>query len=1605
MADWKGREKKPNWRGDAPAPGRKAKHGWKTGEAPLPGNTKRRIAAIIVGAVTVAVAVAFVVIALLPKDPERPCLVLLSANPADHATSLDVPMDLYGWMSANMLADEARQREENDPSKIMKIAPVRRASDLPASEEDLKLWANTLKDEKLNPLVIYVGAHTGTGPEGPFIFGKGHERLPVKRLLETLGGDVLKNKRKVLILDPGRLTPNPMYGQITEDFSRSVKRTLDGEVKKVNNLIVIVGSDEGERAWESEERQATWLALALAEALNSKETSTNGDDIITGLELFKYVKSKTMERTRENRLKASTPFLMPLGEEGESRAQGLEIFVTQPVQAASRGPLPLPEENRANLKSFWEKHDRLRAAGEAAAYSPRLWRRYRELLLRFEAAVRAGEAGTVARLQTALFESEAAFSRRKLPTFESYTGFNSAALRMALGDVAVPRDEIKGDWNSDAPQTPPPLEPGQRLAILNDALRRLSPGGTGTFDAATTLKKLFDQSETRPIEAHLPVMVQHFYAEISKGAEVWKEWFQTIQLRGRIERAALGVDVENTNTPTRYTEKLWANARAKIFELDKGRRTLEDSLFSSERKSDGIAKDMKSWDDELKSIDESSRIFRDQLAKRDRAYADGPYLSEWLLLSGEDDTLFDKLAKEWKEFHDEKAVELLKTLGEIEALVEKASRDPGSSQTQAQWHRLQGLLSIPLLSAASRDAVLKASRETSLHLYDGGGKQTTGSIGSDAIENAPLAVRRARLAQAVLNFDAPTNDIEKLSNAAIGLEQANSMIGSQLERQFQKHAVLPPLVGVVDPVAEKTSRVAVAFESDAHWEPATVNQRLLWSKLLADFGDRTAADRWCDENGKPCYKDIATRYYNDAKSVMESKLPNTFTLTDKQEQALQFEPIKLMGLPAAMVWTSEQHRAVEYRLEVPSVFPVTGYAVAIHDFATIEPLKPMDAQVAKARPLIAVAMNAKPVLAPIVLDIGTADDEHKTVICNATVYFRGARESGKVTIDLQRKAELVLIEPLPKKEKDFSIAVRGSPDLDLGELVIIVDYSGSMKEDLNANELPEGKNFRTEPTKYKLALEALEKVLLKLPKNTRFRIRAFSQKGDEAMKGRLVIGKDEPAIVTWSESDPESLKPHMEIMKGLTPAYLTPLVDSILISAKEDFRNTRDSQTKTILVLTDGSDTSGHEKVPIPNPDQHVQNQRERLQQSLGNARIAVNVVLFALADGAESKRAKTLFADLESFSAKGQVFEAKDGDKLADYLSEALRPRVKVLDGTLTPPGFPVRGMPVKDRSVKSNWSPLIKEPATGYKAIPVPWGGPDEQRLQWSNGDRLYLELAPLDRHMILRRFRASDLREGLPKVTRNNWTLLADHVYTDTQSRVFSLKGIAYLESTPPHLREPKSDRPELTLAFERPRFVWWNIAAKTENAKTETVKVTKLYGYEMPAWEFEVENWPETSASPRAFAPVLLKASVSNSPRTETVEIPFEGIGHSQSPEGEKLEMKTSFEQHPDAAFRNPANRYLVVRVTHAPGRPVYLALAQPLREHNAWHYYYQKAGTSTAVFGPFTEVELKTRVARFMIYSEANVKTESQTLALETPPITATTRTGDGRPVPDNPVTE
>src|SRR5439155_4465463 len=87
-----------------------------------------------------------------------------------------------------------------------------------------------------------------------------------------------------------------------------------------------------------------------------------------------------------------------------------------------------------DLDRHWRESHRLaQSVPSPAVYTPRLWRRYRELLLRFEHLVRADETAAAAKLGQSLDGLERDLDRDRSPLRDAQSWPNTLPLSAALG--------------------------------------------------------------------------------------------------------------------------------------------------------------------------------------------------------------------------------------------------------------------------------------------------------------------------------------------------------------------------------------------------------------------------------------------------------------------------------------------------------------------------------------------------------------------------------------------------------------------------------------------------------------------------------------------------------------------------------------------------------------------------------------------------------------------------------------------------------------------------------------------------------------------------------------------------------------------------------------------------------------------------------------------------------------------------------------------------------------------------------------------------------------------------------------------------------------------
>jgi hypothetical protein len=630
-------------------------------------------------------------------------------------------------------------------------------------------WDKALVDSgKEKTIVVYLALHGGADKKrGPYLIldtttpgTKGQGLLPVKDVLDRLR-KLPEDKKKLLILDAAQ-PQSARRLMIYNDFSRELK-LLDPAIKKIPNLVVFNASDAYQRSWASEEWRQTAFGFYLQEGLKGGA----GSGRVTAWKLYQFVRQKVERWAHDNREAAQTPLLLPLGEEGEGRAQAMELAPVEEDYKEPSVPTAAPISQEKLAQACGEAEKLLARVPSPAVYSPHVLTQYLETLVRYEQLVRAGDKDHSAALFTELNRLGGimrANQRLDLPSAK-----NALPLPAVLGllDGSAPDDEdrFKELWKADKGRRIPLWSALQQSSGADNVLpvklsawlmQKALDDPRDLPKACEILAQLLDKAGDRPTEAHHMVMwqrdLEHLYQK-----ELPADLERALRLRRYAEEVALGVvgkpldprnkddGIERTGVerlhPYSEIVKYWI--KAQVDQADDLRREAQDLLFSAaqpDREEAGkrITEAGKAYTEALKTAEK----VRKALEARSEVMALLPFYTRWL--AGRRPH-YDRTLSDLKE-HQDKAVALWKAVHELNALLAeplaagKVKADIGRltdltrqvregfqavkdffdqhwrkdwGQLQSDWHGLELALTVPLIPANRRMELLEKARKAS----------------------------------------------------------------------------------------------------------------------------------------------------------------------------------------------------------------------------------------------------------------------------------------------------------------------------------------------------------------------------------------------------------------------------------------------------------------------------------------------------------------------------------------------------------------------------------------------------------------------------------------------------------------------------------------------------------------------------------------------------------------------------------------------------------------------------------------------------------------------------------------------------------------------------
>jgi hypothetical protein len=744
------------WRAQVAAPETPGEEGqrWRRDADALLGRRGRRrtqARRFALGFLFLAVLLAALVWVVLWLRPARGTGVLIVT--AGYEDNLAVPHNVYGREGARALADTVRAAADTSSAASGRL----HLRQPPRQLVNVDDWDRDLARVPDRTILLFLALHGGADTKGAYLLPQNallpldqgsleedSTRLRLERVLDRLA-KVPHDRNVVLVLDATQVQAHPRLGLLQNTFARELDR-LDAKIAAIPNLVILSASDADQRSWPCEDLRRTIFAHYLIEGLQGHAdgaVDSVKDSKVDASELHHYVSAKVAKWVQANRGAVQTPVLRPKGALGLERARRIHLTtVPQTLPApATPGPAFVPPEA---LRAEWQAHAKLAAEVPAPwIYSPHLWRRYQDSLLRYERLLEAGDAAAAKTMAARVFDLGQQIRQARTLALGSAAGtlampsaggtevkLTPAAGR-ALADLwASPFEEQAKRWEKLLKSEPSGSGPSLRLALCDLILRQTAAEPYENLDKAyQLLRTLDDPLGPRPAEAHFLIMLRRGQAK--PPADLFR---LAVRVRQRAERAALGLTSPDQATPADvypYSAQVVPWIRPRVDEGDKLRRLGQDLLYATGKADWDRARGLLEQADRLYQLaqEEAVRV-RTAYAVRDQALGSLPYYTRWLgrralpaegTPPGDDAGLLAQVEQLWTDAHDltalletagakgydatsgdgqwrglaDRATALRRALGELETRFRQQVAVLDEPDSPAAWRALDDLLAVP----------------------------------------------------------------------------------------------------------------------------------------------------------------------------------------------------------------------------------------------------------------------------------------------------------------------------------------------------------------------------------------------------------------------------------------------------------------------------------------------------------------------------------------------------------------------------------------------------------------------------------------------------------------------------------------------------------------------------------------------------------------------------------------------------------------------------------------------------------------------------------------------------------------------------------------------
>lgn len=514
-------------------------------------------------------------------------------------------------------------------------------------------------------LIVYLSVHGAVDDKGnPCLLLPGPtprdppQRVALDEALRYLFSDPGRAKHKLLILDCNRMDANWRIGMLYNSFADGLDSAL--RTSGVQGLAILNSTSSGEElAWTSPERLRSsvfgyFVRAGLQGVADNKDVSEagNGNRQVSLQELYKYVRGAAEQWALLNRCDRQRPKLVP------EDANFPLVHVPPGETAALPEVRPLGEDrDRQNvISALWTEHARFRGQ-QAWRLDPLRWEAFEQALLRLEQLALAGDA------YRRQFDSLSDDARRmvgKLGQDPLAVDLSAYSLPLSLrlrapSDLDAQRARIAKQWDqppesnekTDKPDKPaadkPKAEPAKAepakadqprslpytyLAAASEAWARGIANGDVSPAKLTpmvdSVEAASDRAQAGPgvIEIHFLRMMRDYLdpAVRSRYPDLTRTALRT---RDLAEKAAAPTD-----------ERVLYALQKLCDEADENRRRAEDALFVGNE--EAIRACRQRYEDtggpggSYVRAEKQAAELAGALRVRDRAWAETPYIAQWL---------------------------------------------------------------------------------------------------------------------------------------------------------------------------------------------------------------------------------------------------------------------------------------------------------------------------------------------------------------------------------------------------------------------------------------------------------------------------------------------------------------------------------------------------------------------------------------------------------------------------------------------------------------------------------------------------------------------------------------------------------------------------------------------------------------------------------------------------------------------------------------------------------------------------------------------------------------------------------------------------------------